>query len=276
MDLTELNPFIRYAEIIPSILEGKTFRMAQDWRLFYVLNGNGILHLQNGNHPLSPTVAACLPCGTHYYFTGKMRVITLNFDLTQQFSQYKTPFPPLQPTPEDFAHIHTTDMPDELRTPYILSIPEEETRLTELVVENRTDTPLAKARMSALLKETLCAVLRASQASPSETERAVRAARHFIQRYATTPIQNSDVAAALGYHPIYLNRIFKEKTGMTIHRAITEERIRTAKRLLSETGLTVDAIAEACGFSDRSVFHMAFRAATNITPITYRKLNRPR
>ena len=76
----------------------------------------------------------------------------------------------------------------------------------------------------------------------------------------------------LNEHLVEIDREATELyTGMTLHQAILAERIRIAKRLLHSTGLSVGAIAEECGFTDRSQFCTAFRKQKGMTPTEYKK-----
>ena len=97
MELADLNPFLRYADVQPSLLNGRSFRMAYDYRLFYVLRGSGTLILKTGEIPLTDGCAVFLPPETPYYTRSLMRVISLNFDLDQ--SQRSRP-KALDPSPE--------------------------------------------------------------------------------------------------------------------------------------------------------------------------------
>jgi AraC-like DNA-binding protein len=63
----------------------------------------------------------------------------------------------------------------------------------------------------------------------------------------------------------------KKLFGLTPSQLIVKTRITIASRLLRETNLSVAAIAQQCGYSDQSAFTRAFRQASGVTPLEYRR-----
>lgn len=68
---------------------------------------------------------------------------------------------------------------------------------------------------------------------------------------------------------------FKLATGRTPGEAIRAKQIEEARRLLSQTRLSVTLIAEKCGFSSSSDFARRFRATAGISPSAYRLASQP-
>lgn len=66
-------------------------------------------------------------------------------------------------------------------------------------------------------------------------------------------------------------RHFKQVTGMNYGEWMTLQRIDRAKTLLLETQLTVDTIAEACGYGSTGSFRRAFSNTTKVSPSLFRK-----
>lgn len=83
-----------------------------------------------------------------------------------------------------------------------------------------------------------------------------------------------EIAEALGVHKVYLSRIFKSETGMTVSHYIQSLKIEDAKRMLKDTDMKVYDIAEAIGYSHSQQFSVAFKKVTGDTPHTYRKVHR--
>ena len=72
----------------------------------------------------------------------------------------------------------------------------------------------------------------------------------------------------------YANALFKESTGMTIHRYVVQRRLEQAARLLlEEPHMRVKDIAWRCGFSDASHLINSFQRAYKMTPEKYRRRN---
>ncbi|MFC7680655.1 response regulator [Paenibacillus sp. GCM10028914] len=72
----------------------------------------------------------------------------------------------------------------------------------------------------------------------------------------------------------YFSRFFKEETGMSFVRYVTNLRMEKAKQLLTETNLTVWAVAESIGYSTYHHFAKVFRKETGMTPTEYRRLQK--
>ena len=70
------------------------------------------------------------------------------------------------------------------------------------------------------------------------------------------------------------NHVFKETLGIPPHQYYTGLRIENACRLLKDTDLKINEIAEYSGYSDSFYFTQAFRKQKGMTPSCYRKMNR--
>ena len=70
----------------------------------------------------------------------------------------------------------------------------------------------------------------------------------------------------------YASALFKEATGMTVHRYAVRRRLEEAARLLTEEpGLRVKDIAWRCGFADASHLINSFQKTYGMTPEAYRR-----
>ena len=67
-----------------------------------------------------------------------------------------------------------------------------------------------------------------------------------------------------------LSRRFVEATGLSPHRWITSLRVRRGKDLLETTALSIEEIAEQCGFQSGALLRHHFREQVQISPRTYR------
>ncbi len=70
-----------------------------------------------------------------------------------------------------------------------------------------------------------------------------------------------------------LNRYFLKETGMSPQVYVRRLRASRAATLLRRTTLSVDEIAERCGFCDRAHFHKVFRKTSGQTPVSFRKMH---
>lgn len=69
----------------------------------------------------------------------------------------------------------------------------------------------------------------------------------------------------------YFMRLFKEYTGQSPYEFLIYVRVNEAKRLLRDSGLSVEEIARAVGFADASGFIRAFRRLCGVTPLAFRR-----
>ena len=93
-----------------------------------------------------------------------------------------------------------------------------------------------------------------------------------MNHYSDPDLTNSGIASAMGYHPYYLNRLFKDNTGQTLHQYLLEYRVHQACRMLTETNDDVLSIAESCGFGGSSYFIKRFKETVGVTPLKYRAM----
>jgi LacI family transcriptional regulator len=105
-------------------------------------------------------------------------------------------------------------------------------------------------------------------------DRSVASAVRFISEHACEGINVKDV---LNHNPQsrrILEAKFKKLLGRTPHEEILCVRLKQVKTLLIETDLTLEAIADKCGFAHVEYLSVAFKRIIGIPPREYRSLNR--
>jgi len=98
----------------------------------------------------------------------------------------------------------------------------------------------------------------------------VRALR-FIKENSNRIIQAKDVVAVSGLSRTLLQRRFLKTIGRTILEAIHEARINFISQMLSETYLSVSAIASAIGYETDTHLARFFARRTGMPPVKYRR-----
>ncbi|QBG45925.1 helix-turn-helix domain-containing protein [Verrucomicrobia bacterium S94] len=96
-------------------------------------------------------------------------------------------------------------------------------------------------------------------------------ALRFISEHAHQPLTVTEITDALFCNRRVLEKRFKAEVGRTLHEEIRRSRIKRACRLLRESDMLVEVLAEACGYCSRERFNAAFRKETGKTPSAYRK-----
>ncbi|MCH8527312.1 MAG: substrate-binding domain-containing protein [Kiritimatiellae bacterium] len=104
----------------------------------------------------------------------------------------------------------------------------------------------------------------------TEDEGLAKALR-FIREKAFEKIQVEDVARHAGVGRRSLERKFKDLVGRSVDQSIRHTRLERARILLRESKLTLDDIAERCGFSSTDYFSKVFKAHTGQTPSVFRR-----
>jgi len=106
-----------------------------------------------------------------------------------------------------------------------------------------------------------------------EDERVARAL-HYIRRKAADGIGVDDVAREVALSRSALERRMKAMIGRSPGEELIRIRFSQVERLLAQTDLTLDAIAERAGFKHPQYMAEAFRKRFEMTPGEYRKRNR--
>ncbi|MER7459659.1 helix-turn-helix domain-containing protein [Micromonospora sp. NPDC126480] len=98
----------------------------------------------------------------------------------------------------------------------------------------------------------------------------------WLMGHLDRPLTVDDLAARAEMAPRTFARRFRAETGTTPHDWLTNQRVLLARRLLEETRLTVDEVADRAGFSDAAALRHHFTRRVGATPHTYRTTFRDR
>jgi len=94
------------------------------------------------------------------------------------------------------------------------------------------------------------------------------------KKYREMDATRKDIANELGTTKEFLATYFSKRIGRDFRSWRTELRIEDAKKmLLEDKKLSINIIAERCGFSDRSNFHRQFSSIVGCSPKSYRESN---
>jgi AraC-like DNA-binding protein len=121
----------------------------------------------------------------------------------------------------------------------------------------------------------LGAILRTEPAAPRLSARPralVERVKQELLVHVASPIRLPEVARLVGYSPHHLGRIFFGATGWTIHRYLTELRLRLAAARIEAGADNFSSLALGLGFSSHSHFTTTFRARFGCPPARFREL----
>lgn len=99
----------------------------------------------------------------------------------------------------------------------------------------------------------------------------VKNALVYLESYYSNEITLKKVADSVGVSPSYLQKLFKEYFHESIMSYLNDIRLKKAKRLLTETNLSVMKVAKSCGFNSLQAFDKSFRKKTNVSPSQFRE-----
>jgi AraC-like DNA-binding protein len=98
----------------------------------------------------------------------------------------------------------------------------------------------------------------------------VRHVKEILSKRAEQPWSVTAIATVLKTSPFHACRVFRARTGYTLHGYLTEQRLRRALTRLSE-GEEIGEIAVRLGFASHSHFTAHFHGAFGVTPSEFRR-----
>jgi AraC family transcriptional regulator len=94
----------------------------------------------------------------------------------------------------------------------------------------------------------------------------------FIEAHLASDISLDDLAAEACLSPFHFSRLFREATGLSPCRYVTDRRIQAAQKMLAVDQSSLVQVALDTGFGSQAAFTRAFRKTTGLTPGQYREL----
>lgn len=98
--------------------------------------------------------------------------------------------------------------------------------------------------------------------SPSTLQRVTE----YVHEHLNQNVTLIELAAIAQLSPYHFLRLFKQKTGVTPHQYILQQRIEKAKHLLQHSELSIAEIALRVGFCDQSHLTRCFKRIAGMTP----------
>ncbi len=95
--------------------------------------------------------------------------------------------------------------------------------------------------------------------------------KSYIDNHFTESLQLKDIAGAHYISRFYLSHIFKEETGYSPIHYLIGRRIEEAKRLLADTQMSIQDIAQYVGYDNPSHFNSLFKRETGMSAAAYRR-----
>jgi len=108
--------------------------------------------------------------------------------------------------------------------------------------------------------------------SPSApAQEIIQKTKDYIETNLAGDLSLDAIADVVYMSPKYLSRMFKNVTGLNLSEYITQRRVDEACRLLKDTRLSVEDVAERVGYHSSAYFIKRFKEIKDCTPKQYRR-----
>jgi len=158
----------------------------------------------------------------------------------------------------------TSDMPFAPEAVY----EEMQAQMIKLLDMEDEKDPGVELRRTACIYEMLGVLLKCSTVNSKNN--AVQKAIGIMEAYYYEPLSVAELAATVGLERSYFSTLFKEQTGITPHRYLTELRIRKACALIEQSDLNISEIAINVGLDPQN-FARQFRKMLGCSAVEYRR-----
>lgn len=110
--------------------------------------------------------------------------------------------------------------------------------------------------------------------APSMPE-VVRNVIHYVDQNLSGDLSVSGIAESVHLNSVYLTRLFRQYSGLSLQQYIIEKRLAEAKRML-RNGQSPTDVCYACGFNNYSNFSRTFTNHVKLSPRQYQENSRAR
>lgn len=273
MELFNINPYVRFARIQKNV--SRYDIVGLDHRIFYCTQGEGTITVNGQHYVMKPDSFLFIRSGIPYRNTSQaegMILLAYNFDL---FCKKENMGPPISFTYACDYHPNML-IEAELSTktsgiPDVLYLPEfyKKQIFEEIVSEYNHRELFYNERCGSLLKDIMLCAMRSKENASNHQKGKGAEILSYIKEHFTEPITNASVAEHFSYHENYINQIFKQQTGQTLHQYLLEYRVKVAITFLKSGEYTVSEVSNLVGFPEISHFTKCFKKITGQVPSLY-------
>lgn len=273
MNINDINPFLRFVNSI-SFNPINKYCCAIDCHFYFMHDNCCPIYINNKKYETSKGTIIIIPAGMNYYFDykEKLNIISINFDYTQSKSyiEAKSPVSSKHFNKNDITEKPNFDNYEFLNKPIIIeNMWYLFSKIETILNEYKYKKQFYKEVSSSCFKNVLLEIIR-SYLWKDNTYDAINIVLDYIHDHYNEEIDNSTLSNLVNYHSYHLNRLMKTTTGTTIHQYIINYRLEIAKRYLQETELSINEVAELCGYKNLCNFSFDFKKRHGVSPSTYR------
>jgi len=248
-------------DFVPKIFYNVFRKCTPDWRLrphsvdrndiTYIINGSARYTIEGKVHELGPGNILCLTDGVEKeavtYPKNQMHCFSVNFDT---LTGIKCP-------PPSFPMVSNIGLKKDLIDLF---------REMTISWSNQEEGYIMRTRaLLMLILSRLRDILLYKTGNTTGDYRINKAVNHIVIHYSDN-LMVKDLAELVHLDKVYFGHLFKKQTGKTVHRYITQIRVRNAENMLQSGNYKVSEVAEHCGFSDVVHFYNSFRQIRGFPP----------
>lgn len=93
----------------------------------------------------------------------------------------------------------------------------------------------------------------------------------LVEREYSRDISLNYVADCVHLAPAYVSYIFKQETGQTLVKYVTDVKMAKARKFLEDKDMKIFQVGRACGYENQSYFNRLFKNYHGVTPKQYRE-----
>ena len=247
------------------------------YTLIYLMNGTGVLNLDNYEFTLKEGDFYFIPCEVYYSITTQPESICICANIRRSYlrSDYKALFQEDSRLNDFFTESLNADSTVEYLAIHTNNSKTIQNRMLDIFVEYINHDKYSNSAMKnyfALLITSLLrdpdTVIDSSKPVDYSLEQYLQISEYIKQNYQFTNL--ADVAAHFHFSKQYICKIVRNASGKTFQTLLMEQRLEMVKKYLQDTSLPIETIAELCGFSTSAHLSRTFKNTFQITPSAYR------
>lgn len=282
----DFRPNIHWAQMQQAFPTKGTSRRILDYELFYILHGESYVHFEDADEPVragSGDLLLLPPATAHrieLLTSPSTLLLGIHFDF---FHEVEAPaeqdlvIRELDPSPEQFCRMPVQEDGTPMYERFYPAIPQEAAEWVQRIVrEYGASVPGSTLACHGLLLALLGLLLRLQHKSPRHVHPEYRSeVLAIVRQMADSPGSdwgNAAVARRLGVSEDHYIRLFREIVGISPNKYVQRVKHNEAKRLLSESPLSVEQIGRELGYEELANFSKSFKKWQGVSPSEYRRL----
>ncbi len=232
-------------------------------RFYYIKSGKCTIRINGKSYTGIPGRWFFIPAGATYSYQN---------DTTQPFSKWWLHFDLIYGNTD---LINALDLPPYIDVPPGGKVTELFTQLNQCATGNKLSHNLQLSSvMFALLSEYIRLSGDMTTSEFYEKDNRIKILMKYIARNMQGDLSNSTLASYIHMDVRNFIRYFKETTGCTPAKYITQLRMSTAQSLLIETDMQISEIMYQVGINDLPLFSKIFKRVYSMSPKAYREMYR--